>query len=298
MGVFVPVAPFNHITLLGITFSPAQQLFFLGGVAIAVGVFTYSRRVMMTVGTGIFPLTPVAASVVVWSHSAVLFIFSSQTLESWLQSLHLPTIPLVPVSSSQAIVGAVIGIGILKGGRGIRWGTVAGITSSWVTTPIIAALACFISLFFLQNVFQQKTYTPVEYNITQSAMQRLIDSELPHAPFEPLMWETFPNGMAFSKAIHSSAHLNNEQARAILAIAELYEVEFSTDLLQTLGKGPFTNEQLEIITQLEGRTFQHKWEIKSALAEKSDIFKYRPADKQWNSHLDDFFYQLMSRLQT
>ncbi|NNK14308.1 MAG: inorganic phosphate transporter [Desulfofustis sp.] len=298
MGVFVPVAPFSHITLLGVTFSPAQQLFFLGGVAIAVGVFTYSKRVMMTVGTGIFTLTPVAASVVVWSHSAVLFIFSSQALEAWLQSYNLPTIPLVPVSSSQAIVGAVIGIGLLKGGRGIRWRTVAGITSSWVTTPIIAALACFISLFFMQNVFQQKTYTPVEYNITQSAMQRLIDSELPYAPFEPLMWETFPNGMAFSKAIHSAAELNNEQARSILAIAELFEVEISPDLIQTLMKGPFTKEQINILSQLEGRTFQHKWEIKSALAEESEMFRYRPADKQWNSHLDDFFYQLINRIQT
>jgi PiT family inorganic phosphate transporter len=296
MGVFVPVAPFNHITLLGITFSPAQQLFFLGGVAIAVGVFTYSKRVMMTVGTGIFPLTPVAATVVVWSHSAVLFIFSSQALEAWLQGHGLPTIPLVPVSSSQAIVGAVIGIGLLKGGRGIRWRTVAGITSSWVTTPVIAALACFISLFFLQNVFQQKTYHPVEFNITQSAMNRLIESELPHTPFEPLMWETYPNGREFSKAIHSAANLTNDQARAILAIAELYEVEFSADLLWELRKGPFTKEQLEILNQLEGRTFQHKWEITSALAEQSDMFKYRPADKQWNSHLDDFFNQLMSQI--
>jgi len=298
MGVFVPVAPFSHMTLLGITFSPAQQLFFLGGVAIAVGVFTYSKRVMMTVGTGIFPLTPVAATVVVWSHSAVLFIFSSQALEAWLQSHSLPTIPLVPVSSSQAIVGAVIGIGLLKGGRGIRWRTVAGITSSWVTTPVIAALACFVALFFLQNVFQQKTYHPVEYNITQSAMDRLIKSELPHYSFEPLMWETYPNGREFSKAIHSAANLNNDQAHAILAIAELYEVEFSADLLWALRKGPFTKEQLEILNELEGRTFQHKWEIKSALAEQSDMFKYRSADEEWNNHLDDFFFQLMSRLQT
>ncbi|MBT8356049.1 MAG: hypothetical protein KJO60_16110, partial [Desulfofustis sp.] len=136
------------------------------------------------------------------------------------------------------------------------------------------------------------------YNITQSAMQRLIDSELPHAPFEPLMWETFPNGMAFSKAIHSAAELNNEQARSILAIAELFEVEISPDLIQTLKKGPFTKEQINILSQLEGRTFQHKWEIKSALAEESEMFRYRPADKQWNSHLDDFFYQLINRIQT
>jgi PiT family inorganic phosphate transporter len=252
---------------------------------------------MLTVGTGIFPLTPVAAAVVVWSHSAVLFIFSSETLEAWLQSLHLPTIPLVPVSSSQAIVGAVIGIGLLKGGRGIRWKTVAGITSSWVTTPIIAALTCFISLFFLQNVFQQKTYHPVEFNITQSAMDRLVEADLPHTLLEPLMWDTFPNAREFNKAINGAAKLDNDQARSILTIAELYEVEFSADLLENLKDGPFTTEQLEILTKLEGRSFQHKWEIKAALGALSDMFKYRPEDEEWNNHLDDFFNQLFSQVQ-
>ena len=160
MGVFVPVAPFSDITFLGlIAFSPAQQLFFLGGIAIAIGVFTYSKRVMMTVGSGIMELSPVAAFVAVWSHSIVLFLFSSQSLESFLQSHGLPSIPLVPVSSSQAIVGAVIGMGLLKGGRGIKWKTVGGIASGWVTTPIIAALLSFICLFFMQNVFMQNVFS-------------------------------------------------------------------------------------------------------------------------------------------
>lgn len=44
MGVFVPVAPFPEIFLFGwFVVSPAQQLFFIGGLAIAVGVLTYSR---------------------------------------------------------------------------------------------------------------------------------------------------------------------------------------------------------------------------------------------------------------
>jgi len=121
MGVFVPVSPFSDISLCGVfRLTSEQQLFFIGGVAIAVGVFTYSKRVMMTVGQGIMELSPVAAFVVVSAHSIVLFVFSSQGLESFLMGLGLPTLPLVPVSSSQAIVGAVIGIGLLKKGRGIR----------------------------------------------------------------------------------------------------------------------------------------------------------------------------------
>ena len=179
MGVFVPASPFTDISLFGLfTVTSTQQLFFLGGVAIGVGVLTYSQKVMATVGEGIMKLSPVSALVVVSAHSLVLFLFASQGLESFLQRHGLPTIPLVPVSSSQAIVGAVIGIGLLKRGRGIRWRVLGGIASGWAVTPIIAALISFISLFFLQNVFEQKTYLPVSYTITSEAVAQIKDFEL------------------------------------------------------------------------------------------------------------------------
>jgi len=102
-----------------------------------VGVATYSKGVMMTVGDDILPLSPVAAWVVVIAQSIVLFLFSSIALEHFLASQGLPTIPLIPVSSSQAVVGAVVGIGLLHGGKGIRWRPIGNIVSGWVTTPII-----------------------------------------------------------------------------------------------------------------------------------------------------------------
>lgn len=161
VGVFLPVAPFREITLFG-TFqlNSAQQLFFIGSLAIAVGIMTYSHRVMETVGGGIFKLSPVMAFVAVWAHSVVLFLFASQDLEQLLISVGLPPLPLVPVSSSQAIVGAVVGMGLLKGGHNIRWKTVGGIAGSWVTTPVFACLISFVLLFFVQNVFQQTVFMP------------------------------------------------------------------------------------------------------------------------------------------
>lgn len=154
VGVFIPAMTLDEISLgaLG-SLSSAQQLFILGGVAIAVGVITYSKRVMMTVGGSLASLSPIAAWVVVVSHSLVLFIFSSQGLERLLAANGLPTIPLVPVSSSQAVVGAIIGIGIVKDIRGIRWRTLGHIGLGWVLTPPLAGLTSFIGLFFLQNVF-------------------------------------------------------------------------------------------------------------------------------------------------
>jgi len=179
MGVFVPVSPFPDISFYGwFTLSSAQQLFFIGAVAIAVGVFTYSKRVMATVGEGIFRLSPVAAFAVVSAHSVVLFLFASQGLQNLLIHVGLPPIPLVPVSSSQAIVGAVVGIGLLKGGRGIRWRTLGGIASSWAVSPVIASILSFILLFFLQNVFEQEVYRPIKYELTPDAIEQVQTAKI------------------------------------------------------------------------------------------------------------------------
>ena len=156
MGVFVPIAIFADIQLGSfLIFSSKEQLFLLGGIAIAVGVFTYSKKVMFTVGTDLLKLSPVAAFIVVIAHSIVLFLFASQGISYFLNSIHLPAIPLVPVSSSQAIVGAVIGIGILKGGKEVQWNIAGKIAIGWVILPIIAAFISLIILFVLQNIFNQ-----------------------------------------------------------------------------------------------------------------------------------------------
>ena len=154
MGVFVPAAPFETLTVPGLlTFMGTQQLFLIGGIAISIGIFTYSRRVMETVGGSLMRLTPQMALIVVLSQAIVLYMFSSQELSARLTAHHLPAIPLVPVSSSQAVIGSVLGLGILKGGRGIRYRVLGGIAAGWVTTPIIAGVITYIALFFLQNVF-------------------------------------------------------------------------------------------------------------------------------------------------
>jgi PiT family inorganic phosphate transporter len=153
VGVFIPASPLPDLVVGQLIISSTQQLFLLGGLAIALGVFTYSRGVMMTVGGNLGRLSPTAALIAVTSHSIVLFIFASRGLEAWLSGHGLPTIPLVPVSSSQAVVGAIVGISILQGSTGIRWSVLGKIVAGWISTPFVAGLMCFIGLFFLQNVF-------------------------------------------------------------------------------------------------------------------------------------------------
>jgi len=101
----------------------------------------------------------------------VLFIFSSSFLQKFVTDLGLPPIPLVPVSSSQAVVGAVCGIALargIKGLRQIRWWEVAKIAVGWVSTPLSAALICFVLLFIVQNVFEQQVFVLSNISHAQS----------------------------------------------------------------------------------------------------------------------------------
>ena len=108
---------------------------------------------MLTVGSDLGQLSSTSALIAVVSHSIVLFIFASQGLESLLLRYGLPSIPLVPVSSSQAVVGAIFGISILQGVTAVKWHVLGKIIMGWIVTPIVSGLVCFIGLFFLQNVF-------------------------------------------------------------------------------------------------------------------------------------------------
>ncbi len=167
MGVFVPSAPDILLNFGLFTIDGVQILFLLGGLAIAVGIFTYSERVMQTIGKGILALTPEAALVVVLAQALVLFLFSSIRFSEMLVTIGLPPMPLVPVSSTQVVIGAVLGIGLIKGAREIKLKTLGGVALGWVITPLTAGIFTYFALFFVQNVFGLAvTSTPPEETVS------------------------------------------------------------------------------------------------------------------------------------
>ena len=95
----------------------------VGGLSIAGGVLTYSKRVMMTVGKGIVPLDPFSALVVVLAEGIVLHVFTQIG---------------VPVSSSQTIVGAVVGVGLVGDIQTVSVRMLTKIGLGWVLTPVLA----------------------------------------------------------------------------------------------------------------------------------------------------------------
>ncbi len=119
-------------------FGGSQQLIALfGAVALAIGTITFSRRVMLTVGSGITELDPTTA-------------FSAQfgaaiTVWSFVQFG-------MPVSTSQAIVGGVIGAGLTKGAKTVSKSKMSRIVLAWVLTPIVGFILSFTIGFFMLRV--------------------------------------------------------------------------------------------------------------------------------------------------
>ncbi len=290
MGVFLPENPLRDVSVLGVHLSAAQLLFLLGGIAIAIGVMTYSERVMQTVGGRVMPLSPEAALVVVLAHSLVLFVFASERLESWLAALGLPTFPLVPVSSSQAVIGAILGLGLLRGGRDIRLRPLGGVGLGWVATPIAAGLVAFFLLFFVDNVFEQQVARSVRYRFDAAVLERAAVEDL----VKPSLREDWldregRNAMRLQHALEKQAGYTRADARRLLQLAEVMPLFVDPARVHlVLDRDWLEPAQIAAVRSLAGRRFEHRWQLEEALAQASPQWRYRaetPPNRRWNDDL-------------
>ena len=292
VGVFIPVVPFTEFSFFGIPITPVHQLFFIGALAVAVGVYTYSYKVMMTVGKGILPLTPFASWVVVLSHSLVLFIFASEGLEHFLASHNLPTVPLVPVSSTQAVVGSVIGIGLYRGlAKNIDWSVFLRIMCGWIITPIITALICFISLYIMKNVFDQTVFFQKNYVLSDSVINEMKKDNILKRGLESLTGKTYTTQKKMiADALRLLPDLTNAQQTKIISYAEILKIKITPEKLKKIPEEMFSEKQISDLKSLTGKEFNHRWEIENTLAEMNPEWIKLPAtvlNKQKNKKISE-----------
>ncbi|MGC9384098.1 MAG: anion permease [Kosmotogaceae bacterium] len=118
---------------------PLEIAALLGGLSIGLGVLTYSKRVMMTVGKEIVALD---------SFSSVIAVFG-EAVTVWIYALIG-----VPVSTSQAIVGSVMGVGYARGSRTFNLRSLKRILFGWLETPFISGLISAGMFLVLRYFFQ------------------------------------------------------------------------------------------------------------------------------------------------
>ena len=99
----------------------------LGAVGIVVGLATFGRRVMATVGKKITELTPSRGFAAELAAATTVVLASGTGL---------------PISTTHTLVGAVLGVGLARGISALNLGVIRSIFMSWIITlPVGAALS-------------------------------------------------------------------------------------------------------------------------------------------------------------
>ena len=110
----------------------------LGGVGIVLGLAIFGKRVMATIGHGITHLTPSRGFAAELAAASTVVIASGTGL---------------PISTTQTLVGAVLGVGMARGIAALNLGVVRNIVISWVVTLPIGAGLSIIFFYILKSVF-------------------------------------------------------------------------------------------------------------------------------------------------
>jgi PiT family inorganic phosphate transporter len=126
-NVVVTTAPFYQAGLFGAPGPAAVEAqevaAALGAAAIALGALTFAKRVIETFGRKVTVLDPFSAWVVALATGTTMEVF---------------TLLKVPVSITQAGVGALVGVGLTKGLGGLSFSTLRRIVAAWFISPLVA----------------------------------------------------------------------------------------------------------------------------------------------------------------
>jgi PiT family inorganic phosphate transporter len=110
----------------------------LGGIGIVAGLALFGHRVMKTIGQGITHLTPSKGFAAELAAATTVLIASGTGL---------------PISTTQTLVGAVLGVGIVQGVAALNIKIIRTIVVSWVVTLPAGATLSIIFFFILKLAF-------------------------------------------------------------------------------------------------------------------------------------------------
>ncbi|MCH8894643.1 MAG: inorganic phosphate transporter [Proteobacteria bacterium] len=135
-----PVAAVISIAKSGIVGQESPlplAVLFLGGIGIVVGLATFGRHVIATVGSKIIHLTPSRGFAAELAAASTIVMASSTGM---------------PISTTQTLVGAVLGVGMARGITAINLAVVNRIFISWVITIPAGAILAIIFFYILKAV--------------------------------------------------------------------------------------------------------------------------------------------------
>ncbi|MPW30592.1 inorganic phosphate transporter [Agarivorans sp. B2Z047] len=110
----------------------------LGGLGIVAGLALFGHRVIATIGKGITHLTPSRGFAAELAAATTVVVASGTGL---------------PISTTQTLVGAVLGVGMARGIAALNLGVVRSIVVSWVVTLPAGAALSIVFYYIMLAIF-------------------------------------------------------------------------------------------------------------------------------------------------
>lgn len=110
----------------------------LGATGIVLGLAIFGQRVMQTIGKNITHLTPSRGFAAELAAASTVVLASGTGL---------------PISTTQTLVGAVLGVGMARGIAAINIGVVRNIVVSWVVTLPAGAALSIVFFYIIKGIF-------------------------------------------------------------------------------------------------------------------------------------------------
>jgi PiT family inorganic phosphate transporter len=137
IGPLAAVVSVARTGVVGAQASIEPWILLLGGAGIVIGLATYGRHVIATVGRKITHLTPSRGFAAELAAATTIVVASGTG---------------IPVSTTHTLVGAVLGVGMARGIEAIDLRIVGRIFLSWVITIPAGALLAIIFFFIFRAV--------------------------------------------------------------------------------------------------------------------------------------------------
>ena len=122
-----------------------KQILILAGIFAILGAILLGEGVAKSMGGDILLIDYVATGVD--QNAVVLTILVSTAI--W---LILASALGLPISTTHATIGAIMGMGILLGGgNGVNWGTILGMSMWWILSPIVGFIGTYLVVIMLKR---------------------------------------------------------------------------------------------------------------------------------------------------
>lgn len=138
IGPLAAVVSILKTGVVGAKAGTPSWILFLGAIGIVIGLLTFGRAVMRTVGEKITDLTPSKGFAAELAAGSTIVLASATGL---------------PISTTHTLVGAVLGVGLARGIAALNLNVIRTIFVSWIVTLPAGALLSILFFYILKGIF-------------------------------------------------------------------------------------------------------------------------------------------------